>query len=394
MKYSIACVYSPQKQMGRPKKRQRQDDAQSSRPAAGSDSTSQSYLDPSLSNADAERTNFENICNGALSGNIRTSARKPSSQVTRSLDNTPPSEHPHTPSDNDIYNVSYPTDYSLWPDFSDTVLPMPLQDSTGFTPKPSADSGFMDPDTDPSTLNSLPSVPDCPCLPNLYLTLSTLSTLSAFPVTSHTITTLASAHRTAHSVIYCRICPQKFQTGSQNVMLSNTLLTVLVDQWQRVLKSPASDLEKGFSSSLPSQHMSAITELEWKTFAYDLVRAYVFGDRTPTAPPTPSPAPGAMPPSASEITTLFGLAEAMERRQKQWHGHETETGEFPKKMTHDLDQGHAAGFTLEDIRRMESEAKGHGHDKFLCLQLVSHAKNCIRSLDRGPPVLGDCGQRR
>lgn len=380
--------------MGRPKKRQRQDDADPPQAAGNADSASQPYLDPSLSTNDRERTNFENICNGALSGNIRNSARKPAPQPTHSLDNTPPSENPHTPSDNDIYNVSYPTDYSMWPDFSDTVLPMPVQDSTGFTPKPGADNAFMDPDTDPSTLNSLPSVPDCPCLPNLYLTLSTLSTLSAFPVTSHTITTLSSAHRTAHSVIYCRICPQKFQSGSQNVMLSNTLLTVLVDQWQRVLKSPASDLEKGFSSNPPSQHMSAITELEWKTFAYDLVRAYVFGDRAPTAPPTAMPAPGAIPPPANEITTLMGLAEAMERRQKQWHGHAAETGEFPKKMTHDLAHGHAAGFTLEDIRRMESEVKGHGHDKFLCMQLVNHAKNCIRSLDRGPPVLGDCGQGR
>jgi hypothetical protein len=375
--------------MGRPKKRQRQDDEQPEQ----SRSSGQPLLESTVSAADVERTNFENICNGALSGSLRTSARKPSSQVTHSLDNTPPSDHPHTPSDSDLYNVSYPTDYSLWPDFSETVLPVPLQDSsTGFTPKPSDPLIYADPDTDPSTLANLPAIPDCPCLPNLYLTLSTLSTLSAFPVTSHTITTLSSAHRTAHSVIYCSVCPRKFQTGSQNVMLSNTLLTVLVDQWQRILKAPPSQLEKGFSSLPPSTHLSAITQLEWKTFAYDLVRAYVFGDRAATPPPTASPAPGAIPPPAAEITTLYGLADAMERRQKQWHGHEPETGEFPKKMAggEHLTGGHAAGFTLQDIREMEADHKGHGNERFLCMQLASHAKRCIKSLDRGPPVLGDC----
>ncbi|ETN46291.1 uncharacterized protein HMPREF1541_00475 [Cyphellophora europaea CBS 101466] len=396
VKYSIPCIYSPQKQMGRPKKRQRQEDTNTAEPA--SSSTSQPFVDPNLTTADIDRTNFENICNGALSGGLRNTSRK-ASHPMQSLDNTPPSDNPRTPSDSDIFNLSYPTDYSLWPDFSDTTLPMPLQDtSAAYNPKPTSNGGdpTFDPDTDPATLSTLPSIPDCPCLPNLYLTLSTLSTLSAFPVTSHTITTLSSAHRTAHSVIYCAICPQKFQSGSQNVMLSNTLITVLVDQWQRVLKCPASALEKGFSSSPPSAHMSAITELEWKTFAYDLMRAFVFGDRTATPPPTSSPAPGAMPPSSAEITTLMGLAESMERRQKQWHGHENETGEFPKRMTHDLALGHAAGLTLDDIRKMEDDVRSKKNgpgEHFLCLQLVTHAKNCIRSLDRGPPVLGECGQR-
>ena len=359
--------------MGRPKKRQRQEEAEDQAPSQPT------FIDPSLSATDAER-----VCPGPMgAAGIRQQQRKP----TVSLDNTPPSDHPRTPPDNEIYHIPYPTDYSIWPDFSETTIPQPIQDGLEITaPSKAAPSSPI-----------VPAIPACPCLPNLYLTLSTLSTLSAFPVSSHTITTLQSAHRTASSVIYCQICPQKFQTGSQNVMLSNTLLTVLVDQWQRVLKQPARDLEKGFSSSPPSAHMSALTELEWKTFAYDLVRSHVFGDRAPTPPPTPNPAPNAIPPPQDQIIHLMSLADAMERRQKQWHGHEETTGEFPNRFAHDYGSGHQAGFTLDDIRQMEKEkeagkaAPGSEKRDFLCIQLVHHAKHCMKQLDRGPPVLGDCG---
>jgi hypothetical protein len=96
----------------------------------------------------------------------------------------------------------------------------------------------------------------------------------------------------------------------------------------------------------------------------------------------------------------MGLAECMERRQRQYHGHEPVTGEFAARMNNDLAHGHNAGLTLMDLRRMEQEhrenmASGGGDHVgkgFLCLQLATHAKRCIRTLDRGPPTLGDCTQ--
>lgn len=367
--------------MGRPKKRQRQDEE--------GGASSQPYVDPALTATELERSNFENVCPGPLASSIRN--KQLPRNALSSLNNTPPSDQPRTPSDSDTLNIQYPTDYSMWPDFGDITLPVPVQES--YSTKPSQQQQVPDPDTDPSTLASLPAVPDCPCLPNLYLTLSTLSTLSAFPVSSHTITTLQSSHRTAHSVIYCPVCPQKYQSGSQNVMLSNTLITVLVDQWARILRCSVRDLEKGFSSNPPSTHISTIAELEWRTFAHDLVRAHVFGDRSTPAPPTSNPASNAIPPPQSQLITLMSLADSMERRQRQWHGHEPQTGEFPEKMTPDLSHGHSAGFTLEDIRKWEQAAAAEANpDKiFLCLQLVEHAKSCIRRLDKPPPVLGDCG---
>ncbi len=388
VKNTLICVYSEQKQMGRPKKRQKTDDTRTTPPnvAAKPQRSPVAIIDPSLSAAEVERTNFQNVCNAPMAQTVRHSAAS-ISQRSSSMNNTPPSDHPRTPPDSDPFTASYPTDYALWPDFSDTNVPLPVIDGYG-TKGFDSSSGSqysMDPDANPTYLQSLPSVPDCPCLPNLYLTLSTLSTLSAFPVSSHTVRTLRSAHLTAHSVLYCAICPQKFQSGSQNVMLSGTLLTVLVDQWQRVLKCPSLNLRKGFGDPVDDSPLHLVPDLEWRTFAYDLVRHHIFGDRPNPTPPTMSQSSNLM---SGETTTLMSLADAMERRQRQWHSLGPTTEEFPRRLTNDLAQGHTAGLTLEEIRKYEGEnVKDHN---FLCLQLCKHTKMCIRSLDKPVPTLGDC----
>jgi hypothetical protein len=422
VKNNLVCIYSEQKQMGRPKKRQRTDDdtstnnQQPSNPPPRQSMTTSQYappppiIDPSLSASDMERNNFQNICTAPMAQSVRRSAAASSiTNSSPSLNNTPSIDQPHTPPDTEILSGSYPTDYALWPDFSDTEIPLPVLDGYGTKPLPS-ESGLSsstnylpDPDVDPSLLSTLPSVPDCPCLPNLYLTLSTLSTLSAFPVSTHTVRTLQSAHRTARNVLYCAICPQKFQSGSQNVMLSGTLLTVLVDQWARVLKCPARDLRAGFSE-MPSQSSDTLTpiqDLEWRTFAYDLVRHHVFGDRTHPVPPATNQNQSTQMQhvTGNDTITLLSLANAMERRQREWHAPPSKesstshTNEFPERLTHALAVGHTAGLTLEEIRAYEAENSKGNEEMHLCLQLVRHAKMCIRSLDRGVPRLeaGGCG---
>ena len=399
VKNNLTCVFSVQKQMGRPKKRQKLNE--SPKEPEQSASNSQSAIDPSLSSADLERTDFQNICNAPMAQTVRRSGPAMGSVSHSTMSNTPPSEHPHTPSDSDFYNIAYPTDYSQWPDFSDTTLPMPLVDSfekdqvassSNLTPSHPPDSDF-----NPDSMSSLPSVPECPCLPNLYLTLSTLSTLSAFPISSHAIATLDNAHRTARSVIYCPTCPQKFQTGSQNVMLSSTLITVLVDQWKRISKAPATDIRSGFCPNPPPpgppSEMSGREDLEWRTFAYDLMRHFVFGDRVlPRLPYQPIEKAhtylAASSTSLNQRITLTFLADAMERRQRVWHGLEPDIGEFPKKMTRHLEAGHS-GFTLEDIKEMEAAHRDGPDNGHLCISLTKHAKRCIGSLDRDVPRLGD-----
>ena len=373
LKNSLDCLYSVQKQMGRPKKRQKTND---SADRSGQPPTN---LDPALTATEIERTQFQNICNGPMSQTIRRSAQ------SQSTLNTPPSDYPPTPPSPNPGLSSYPTDFYSWPDFSDTNLPMPLIESYEKSQSPLLP---------PASLTTLPATPDCPCLPNLYLTLSTLSTLTSFPITSSTITTLSSAHSTARNVIYCNICPRKFQTGSQNVMLSSTLITVLVDQWKRISKATADTIRSGFCPNPPPagppSEMSPREDLEWRTFSYDLMRHFVFGDRQLPALPYqngPKQYSYLITPSSRDHVTLTGLAETLERRQRVWHNLQDDTGEFAPKMTAGMEEGHM-GFTLEDIKEMEKEHGGGGSQGHLCIQLVKHAKRCIGSLDREVPRLG------
>ncbi|EXJ86602.1 hypothetical protein A1O3_03555 [Capronia epimyces CBS 606.96] len=480
LKQHLICHYSAQKQMGRPRKKQKvdhtseltdttvsaqstecgsQDDLQSTplptRSLSRPPGEPAQPVDPVLPVSAIERTQFENVCNGPISQAIKRSnmyraraQNAPFSQslqdggsgngsAARELNNTSPYNGPRTPlGDTDSLgtaatNASYPTDFSQWPDFSDmTMLPMIVQDShakekippsssTNFpfspvdgTEPPYPANGFGL-DANPSSLTQLPTIPDCPCLPNLYLTLSTLSTLTAFPVSSETIHTLLGAQRTGRGVIYCDICPQKFQSGSQNVMMSSMLVTILADQWQRVKNATATELRNGFvtdagaketsGSYTPSRldpdagadadadvflaphtnpntkSMSAIEDLQWRLFGFNLVRAYVFGDAPVPTPPGSSSQAKSMP--SGVPYTLCDLCSALERRQKQRHGMEPVSGEFPPSMTEDLTRGHTAGMVLEDsVRCAQDTADGH-----LCLKMVDHARLLINNLEDDPP---------
>lgn len=418
-------------------------------PAALPPPASESAIDPELSSKEIERAHFENICNGPISQTIKHRAAQnfpPSSpcQTNRSgngnnlrsqgSNSTSSDDAPRTPSDGDaVSNVFYPTDISQWPewvpDFGDmTMLPMPVQDSH----EHNKDSHSHDPnlstyqDTQPydllsnraASITQLPSIPACPCLPNMYLTLSTLSTLSAFPISSGTIDTLLSAQRTGHAVIYCDVCPQKMQSGAQNVMMSSMLITVLADHWHRVRKAGAQELKIGFSNSEieldgeDNAEISGHKDLEWRTFGHQLVRAYVFGDTSVATPVPPNKNQNNpvlhRPPPPSQIVTLSSLVSALERRQKQWHDVDPTTGEFPPKLQpQDLPRGYTSGMTLDDIQRCEEaemrksrqdqDVDGHGtgtgtgsaseDDGILCLRLVKHARMMMGSLDVGAPQL-------
>lgn len=428
--------------MGRPRKRQKadQDESHHARPRSHSPPTQphpEPAIDPELTAKFSERADFENVCTGPVAQTIKRASNQKYRNMSNTFPNmsssqtsvsgssrTPPYDQPQTPPDGvPISNISYPTDATLWPDFSEmSMLPMPMQDRQTkeniifFDPRnPDNPSVPYDADADPSTLLNLPSVPECPCLPNSYLTLSTLSTLSAFPVSSGTIDTLLQAHRTTKASLYCVVCPQKFQSGSQNVMLNSVLINVIADHWHRVRKATAQDLKKGFGSSPDttiadmspsggssnnssgsgSPTMTVHEELEWRTFGHRLIRAHVFGDAPiPQPPDTPSPRRSHTP-SVSAVTLLSALS-AFERRQKQWHDQEQWTGEFPKRFSTDLQRGYTVGMTLEDIERCHQQMRrekednhgGHGggdQDDFLCLKIVETGRRIVTSLDTPPP---------
>lgn len=322
-------------------------------------------IDPSLAAIDHDRTSFTNICNGPIAQSIRDSRDSGTrdEQVAHYSSNTSflPNSIDGTSAQDTPY-AQYPLDIASWPDFSTLEsLPMPLQDSnpvsSSYLSPPyttSVDGTYHDPDVDPAALQDLPAVPACPCLPNLYLTLSTLSTSSVYPVTSHTIETLLAAQKTAHSVIYCHICPQKFQSGSQNLMLSCTLLNVLADHWHRVRRCSPEDLKKGFGKSDVNINISGtqpfISAREgqaWRSFVYTLIRAYVFGDKPipnipQSSPQTDASILGSPERESTHQTNTIGksvprefvlsfLIDAIRRRQRQWHCLDEPTDEFPDR---------------------------------------------------------------
>ncbi|OCT54000.1 hypothetical protein CLCR_09975 [Cladophialophora carrionii] len=474
VKQKLTCHYSAQKQMGRPRKRQKTGDTRNNDedplvrlPESTSTqpqhpvhepppSVPEPVVDPDLTDKDIERTNFQNICSASMAQTVKRNAAEARAAAGRTVSwgnnnngnvqpgsqsssNTSPFDVPQTPAEGeDSANTTlYPTDVSQWPDFSDmTMLPVVVTDRnerekpflagqsgtnrdpapiTGSTPYSNYLAGL---DVDPSTMGQLPTVPACPCLPNLYLTLSTLSTLSAFPVSSGMIDTLLNAHRTCRSVIYCAVCPQKMQSGSQNVFLSTMLVTVLADHWHRVKRAGAQELRLGFGSPDPESietiaPMGIREDLEWRTFGYHLIRAFVFGDHPIPDPPTSTTSSSRRKPQilpthissedsdASAVYTLDSLVQALERRQKQWHDVEPyhTSREFPIRLgqdnlnpdalahPHGLPRGYAPGMTLEDIKKCEDahRASGGADEGLLCLKIVKHSRIMMNSLEGDVP---------
>jgi hypothetical protein len=170
------------------------------------------------------------------------------------------------------------------------------------------------------------------------------------------------------------------------------LLNVLADQWHRVRKSPALDLRKGFGDveeAAKTTPPSIREDLQWRTFGYNLVRAYVFGDAKIPLPPNgdhSTTRTTAAHTKQSAPLTLMSVFNAFERRQKQWHGVEPSTDEFPSRLTCDLSRGYTVGMSLTEVESAERHAKEHG-DGPLCLKIVHGAKAILKSLDTKPPVI-------
>lgn len=359
-------------------------------------------------------------------------------------DFTPLSNSPSTPPLSAMVE-SYPSNLS-WTDYLDLAnLPSPVPESPRREAPPSnqlaaTTSSQAQSDHHHSTNHStqpqitlLPAAPSCTCLADLYLSLSALSTLPSLPVNAHTVETLQAATRTAHAVLYCRTCPQKFQSGMQNVMLLGTILPVIADGWSRILRTPAPDLARGFDTD-PSTALLSVADLsaswtrakenEWKLFAHYLVRQYVFGDAPPpgihlpgvcfklSQPtsnlycPSPSPSYSVFQSHSSKppIIILNNLCDALERRQKSWHGLIEATGEFPRPRGESAvvlarkgggscgeEQKRKAMMGLQNgVGSGNGEGNGNGKEKekkeHLCLKIVESVRSVLALVDKRPDL--------
>ena len=323
-------------------------------------------------------------------------------------DATPPSHSPTTPSLSAIVE-SFPSTFD-WNDYFNTTN-LPVSVSNACSPKtpasthlpPVASDGLPTHHYNPVVTSTLPSFTPspvalpCTCLADLYLALSNLSTLSSLPTNPNTIETLQTATRTGHNVLYCRKCPQKFQSGMQNLMLLATLLTGIADSWSRILRASPQDLARGFSidpdvrsstSTDPANSWTETKESEWKLFAHYLIRQYVFGD----APPPGIHLPGICPilssvsssacPSKPPLIILRNLCDAFERRQKTCHGLIEATGEFPR-ASHSIEASATLGGVNcdKELRSKMSNATHHGKKELLCLQIVEGVRGTLALLD-------------
>lgn len=171
----------------------------------------------------------------------------------------------------------------------------------------------------PSSAATGDDAPTCPCLSYLYLCLSTLSSLNSFSITRETTTSLYTAARTAQSVIRCEICPLRFATGMQNVMMLGTLLSVMADAWYKISLVDAGSLGRELASPEFKQlvinnnkSLHVDDELTWDHWLRRFLRRAIIG--------TPIP-PNLCPSSvACSITPdLYSLIRELEDRQRYWH---------------------------------------------------------------------------
>ena len=163
----------------------------------------------------------------------------------------------------------------------------------------------------------------CTCLSELYLSLSSLQALAefSFPMA---LVTIRPACNVAYSVLVCQQCPEDRNSAMSNLMLLTTLLTSIVERYDRVLKQIDIDTRRASAvgETIPFRmgdnrpdhaHLHTgtldcpmgfdvdLSPSEWQKLARKVIRADVLG-----------PAPHGRQ-SVSDMVDLF------EQRQHQWH---------------------------------------------------------------------------
>lgn len=307
---SVQCVYSAQKQMGRPRKRRRDDADQPVRhplESAAAHPSLASFSEPSVTG-----------------GIVPIS---PSGSNGIGLLYKTPSEWGTT--------LSFLNQESL--DLLDlqaqeSVLPQGIGIGTESTVVPAwTNTGDVQDLSISSTLppDQFPKLP-CPCLSTMYLTLTNLQALTSFAFPS-VLPHLRTALQTALAILNCPDCPKESFTAIQNAMTLGALLTAIAERFHRTLRAiddEAARLERaGLTKEYRMGDMSVETlhlhtgepgcpmgfEIElaaedWRKLAKKVVKAEVLGK-------------GKAP------NSLVNLVEQMEQRQLKWHTGRVQRGE-------------------------------------------------------------------
>ncbi|EME49834.1 hypothetical protein DOTSEDRAFT_77016 [Dothistroma septosporum NZE10] len=212
---------------------------------------------------------------------------------------------------------------------------------------------------------------NCACLSTMYLTLNSLQSMETnftFPLSLHP---LREAMQTAATVLSCDECPTRFITATQNTQLLGTLLKSIAERFSKVLEhiscesiraTLAGETKKFRLADLNTRtsHLHAgglgcqaafsvnLSPEEWRTMCKKVVRAEVYG---------PSDGNDCCP-------YLLGLAKHMEERQKRWYD-EPMPQEFPLDS-----QGRPIGRCIAMKK-----------DDRLCLKLAQYSQILAEGLD-------------
>ncbi|KAK4547284.1 hypothetical protein LTR36_000939 [Oleoguttula mirabilis] len=378
----IGCVYSAQKQMGRPKKkRQRTDDeeemgaatdAQESH-AAGRGSGRGAAQRPSASSwermtvsagmevagagagAGAGLLDDDSLSYFTPGGSLQP---LPWLQPTGDDDWLMPHDHalPGLMTPDSSSSSNSPPTINLPPELLSTRH---SHHHPQTKPDTSTHPLLLDPSlADDTNLGCPPSqTPLCACLSTLYLTLSTLQSPSpsatAFPTA---LAPLREAMQTARAVTACPHCPTAFLTALQNTHLLGTLLVSIAERFGTLVaaitaearRADAADEMKRFrladldpggggGSASGASHPRAtgtgglgcaaafsieLSPVEWRGMAKKVVRAEVHG---PASSDDDDGGETCGPPYFTDLT------RRMRERQERWHsGHNALPEDFPR----------------------------------------------------------------
>ncbi|KAL8823133.1 MAG: hypothetical protein Q9191_006148 [Dirinaria sp. TL-2023a] len=166
------------------------------------------------------------------------------------------------------------------------------------------------------------STSGCSCLSNLYATLSSFQSLPP-PSFPYSMSILHKATNVARGACCCENCPTQYASALQNLMLLSTLLPLISHGYANLLshlderasrtesvtmrlgehdKTLDDVLKHTGTIDCPMSFDVDLTAEEWRSVARKAIRRKVIGN-------------------AVTDTTLLGVVNSLENRQRSWHEH-------------------------------------------------------------------------
>ncbi|KAF2267005.1 hypothetical protein CC78DRAFT_614459 [Lojkania enalia] len=346
-KECIQCIYSPQKQMGRPRKRRRED--------AGPSSEHTPDLVPDSSNSSLSGANLGNFGTVSPPTHFSESIGISDFPAYDNLANSFVLQH----DDPTLINADTQGQaLDLDSDFGANIDPS-LWDAhpTGVDPARSAGPHVS------ITQNQHEEAP-CTCLSIMYLTLTDLQTMKSFSFPA-VIPTLRHAMNTASSLIHCQRCPNEPFNAVQNVLTLSSILCAVATRFHKVLDEVNKEtgrlqqtgekklyrigdrdpqlahLHTG-SAGCPMGFNIELEASDWRKIALKALKTEVVGGGSNPAP-------------------LTALLDQFERRQRKWH-------ESPEHYE-------------ERARMFGAHTMGHHGEESNCVRMINQVRRMIAAME-------------